>query len=288
MNTKLLQTYLEAGVDEIISEVAINRLDRKIEENLKAKEVQITSATTPKSSQPKDDLGKKISTLNAISLLANKQKDQPENTRRLVSITENIAKASLDAEKCQTLEELEKAVRDFDGCSLKKMATNTVFADGNPESKIMIIGEAPGNDEDLQGIPFCGDSGKLLDAMFKTIGFTRQDLYITSTLFWRPPGNRRPTADELAMCKPFVEKHIALIKPKLIVLMGSTAMVDILNINDPISKSCGKFFDYQNQHFETPIKSIVLFHPTYLMRQSSKKRETWAHLLKIKEFLKNQ
>jgi uracil-DNA glycosylase family 4 len=288
MNTKLLQTYLEAGVDEIISEVAINRLDRKIEENLKAKEVQITSATTPKSSQPKDDLGKKISTLNAISLLANKQKDQPENTRRLVSITENIAKASLDAEKCQTLEELEKAVRDFDGCSLKKMATNTVFADGNPESKIMIIGEAPGNDEDLQGIPCCGDSGKLLDAMFKTIGFTRQDLYITSTLFWRPPGNRRPTADELAMCKPFVEKHIALIKPKLIVLMGSTAMVDILNINDPISKSCGKFFDYQNQHFETPIKSIVLFHPTYLMRQSSKKRETWAHLLKIKEFLKNQ
>ena len=203
----------------------------------------------------------------------------------LIAMAEIIATAKKLADSAKTLEELEKAVRDFDGCSLKKMATNTVFADGDPASDIMIIGEAPGNHEDLQGIPFCGDSGKLLNEMFKAIGFKRENLYITNTLFWRPPGNRRPTEDELSMCKPFVEKHIALMKPKLIILMGATAMADVLKIHEPISKVCGKFFDYQNQYLQSPIKSTVLFHPSYLMRQSSKKRDTWLDLLMIKKFL---
>jgi uracil-DNA glycosylase family 4 len=286
--TKLLQIYLEAGVDEIISEVAINRLDRKIEEKSTIQEMPEQNIMSAPNSNPDDNFNKRISTFGAISQLAEKQKNQPEKSPPLISITQNIAKAKSDAEACQTLDELEKSVRDFDGCSLKKMATNTVFCDGNSSSDIMIIGEAPGNQEDLQGIPFCADAGKLLDAMFKAIGFERKDLYITNILFWRPPGNRRPTTDELAMCKPFVEKHIALIKPKLIVLMGATAMADILNIDDPISKSCGKFFDYQNQYVEESIKSTVLFHPNYLMRQPSKKRDTWMHLLSIKEFLKNK
>ncbi|MFT6076899.1 MAG: DNA polymerase [Myxococcota bacterium] len=279
---KLLQTYLGAGVDEIISEVAINRLNRK------SPEIQETSIISAPNSRPNDNFNKSITTFGAVSKLAEKQKDQPKNSQPLISINQNIAKAKADAEKCQTIEELEKAVRDFDGCSLKKMATNTVFCDGDPSSDIMIIGEAPGNNEDLQGIPFCGDAGSLLNSMFKAIGFERKELYITNTLFWRPPGNRRPTEDELAMCKPFVEKHIALMNPKLIVLMGSTAMADILNINDPISKSCGKFFDYQNQYLKETTQSTVLFHPSYLIRQPSKKRDTWAHLLAIKEFLKNK
>ncbi|MES2678200.1 MAG: uracil-DNA glycosylase [Pseudomonadota bacterium] len=278
---KLLQIYMEAGVDEIISEAPINRLLPQII----SEKISSPNLTTPKN---QEQITSKINTFDAISKLAHRTNNQPINNnpqQPLIAMTEIIATAKKMAEAAKTLEELEKAVRNFDGCSLKKMATNTVFADGDPKSQIMIIGEAPGNHEDLQGIPFCGDSGKLLNEMFKAIGFKRENLYITNTLFWRPPGNRRPTEDELSMCKPFVEKHIALMQPKLIVLMGATAMADVLQINEPISKMCGKFFDYQNQYLKNPIKSTVLFHPSYLMRQSSKKRDAWLDLLIIKEFL---
>ena len=282
---KILQIYLEAGVDEIISEVPVNRLLPQI-----INEKTTSSALSAPLNEGLQDrnLTSKINTFDAISKLAQRSQNEPMNNapqQPLIAMTEIIATAKKMAEASKTLAELEKAVRDFDGCSLKKMATNTVFADGDPQSQIMIIGEAPGNHEDLQGIPFCGDSGKLLNEMFKAIGFKRENLYITNTLFWRPPGNRRPTEDELAMCKPFVEKHIALMQPKLIVLMGATAMADVLKIHEPISKMCGKFFDYQNQYLKTPIKSTVLFHPSYLMRQSSKKRDAWLDLLMIKEFL---
>ncbi len=281
---KILQIYMEAGVDEIISETPINRLMRQII-NEKIENLEPKILPNQNSGQ---NITNKINTFDAISKLAQRTQNSPMNNieqQPLVAIKEIIATAQKMAEAATSLTELEKAVRNFDGCSLKKMATNTVFADGNPKSQIMIIGEAPGNHEDLQGIPFCGDSGKLLNEMFKAIGFKRENLYITNTLFWRPPGNRRPTEDELLMCKPFVEKHIALMQPKLIVLMGATAMADVLKIHEPISKMCGKFFDYQNQYLQTPIKSTVLFHPSYLMRQSSKKRETWLDLLVIKEFL---
>jgi uracil-DNA glycosylase family 4 len=275
---KLLQLYMEAGVDEIISETPVNRLLPGLPRRQEA----------PVGGDVSTNAASKITTFDAISKLATRANNQQTNNmsqQPLVSIAEIVAKARATADSCKNLKDLEKAVKNFDGCSLKKMATNTVFADGDSASQIMIIGEAPGNHEDLQGIPFCGDSGKLLNEMFKAIGFKRENLYITNTLFWRPPGNRRPTEDELAMCKPFVEKHIALMKPKLIVLMGATAMADVLKIHEPISKMCGKFFDYKNDYLKTPIKTTVLFHPSYLMRQSSKKREAWLDLLLIKEFL---
>ena len=294
---KLLQLYLETGIDEVISETAINRLlkiepkiEIEAESKLADKNVKTFSDTQNKAIKDTTNSNKgffnKISTSDAILKLATKN-HQPDIMQPLVSIAEIISQTTAMAKSCQNLSELEETVRDFDGCSLKKMATNTVFADGDANSPIMIIGEAPGNHEDLQGIPFCGDSGKLLNSMFATIGFRRENLYITNTLFWRPPGNRRPTKDELAMCQPFVEKHIALINPKLIVLMGATAMADVLQIDEPISKMRGKFLDYSNSYLTKPIKTIVLFHPSYLMRQSSKKRDAWADLLMIKEFLSN-
>ncbi len=287
-NEKLLRIYLDAGVDEIISETPINRLLPAPKTMVLDNSLSDENTTTVENNMPKKAQGHMPSstTSDALSKLAARSNSEPANTP-LIPIKEIIATARKSAEDCKNLKELEKAVKNFEGCSLKKMATNTVFADGNPESKIMIIGEAPGNHEDLQGIPFCGDSGKLLNEMFKAIGYKREDLYITNTLFWRPPGNRRPTEDELAMCKPFVEKHIALMQPKLIVLMGATAMADVLEINEPIGKMCGKFFDYKNQYLKSPIKTTVLFHPSYLMRQSSKKRDAWLDLLTIKEFLKN-
>jgi DNA polymerase len=202
------------------------------------------------------------------------------------STHEIIAKATYLANNCQTLEELEQIVKNFDGCILKKTANHTVFADGNSKSRIMLIGEAPGANEDLQGIPFCGESGKLLDNMLLAIGLSRsENVYITNCIFWRPPGNRRPTAEEIAMCRPFVEKHIALIQPKLIVLVGSTAVSSVLSNNEPISKLRHKFYEYTNQCLTHKIHITPIFHPSYLLRQPTQKRQAWYDLLQIKEFM---
>lgn len=224
-----------------------------------------------------------FSTNEALSSLAKKFSNLQNNNN--ISIDKIIQEAKLKASLANNIEELKKAVEEFDGCNLKKMATNTVFSDGNPKSQIMIIGEAPGNNEDLQGIPFCGDSGKMLDEMFFHIGMTRKEnLYITNVIFWRPPGNRRPTDEELSICKPFVDRHIELVAPKVVVLVGATAMTAITKTNEPISKARGKFIELKQ--YSGNIKSFTIFHPSYLMRQSVKKKISWHDMLTLKSFLK--
>lgn len=227
------------------------------------------------------------STFDAISSLAKRSTFKNPN-KKFMSIDEIVSQAKEKAQAATNLEELKKAVVDFDGCSLKKMATNTVFCDGNPDSKVMVIGEAPGNHEDLQGIPFCGDSGKLLDAMFGAINMKREsDYYITNVLFWRPPGNRRPTGEELAICRPFVERHIQLVDPKIIILVGATAMSAVLAMKDPVSKVRGSVIEHQFDFMERKIDNFVIFHPSYLMRQSSNKRIAWRDFLKLEQILKS-
>ena len=236
------------------------------------------------------------STYEALSLLAKKSQEnnmnkQDQSTSLAISLSINdiVKKAQDLANKAQNLAELRQAVENFDGCNLKKMATNTVFCDGNPTSKVMVIGEAPGNHEDLQGIPFCGDSGKVLDGMFRGINMTREkNFYITNVIFWRPPGNRRPTDEELAICRPFVERHIQLLNPEVIVLVGATAMSAVLGINDPISSVRGKFMDFAPQFLARKIKTFVVFHPSYLMRQSAKKKLAWHDMLELEKFLKDK
>jgi len=202
---------------------------------------------------------------------------------------ENIVQSAQDlADSCHSLLELQQAISKFEGCNLKKMATNTVFGDGNHDSKILVIGEAPGNEEDLQGIPFCGDSGLMLKDMFWAIGLKReQDFYITNTVFWRPPGNRQPTPEEIAICKPFLQKIIQLINPKIIILIGATATNNLLNTNLPIGKIHGKINDFQANFLSYKTKVVSLFHPAFLMRQSSKKKLVWQDLINIKQYLIN-
>jgi len=150
-----------------------------------------------------------------------------------------------------------------------------------------VIGEAPGNHEDLQGIPFCGDSGKVLDDMFRAINMTRKEnFYITNVIFWRPPGNRRPTEEELMICLPFVERHIELMNPEVLVLVGATAMTAILGINDPVTQVRGKFMDFAPKFLSRKIKTFTIFHPSYLMRQSMKKKVAWQDMLALEKFLK--
>lgn len=184
------------------------------------------------------------------------------------------------------LDSLYGLIKEFDECELKKSATNTVLFDGSPKARIMLVGEAPGASEDEQGIPFCGESGRLLDLMLESIGLSRkEDVYITNTVFWRPPANRKPTNLEVELCRPMTEKHIALIKPKVLVLVGSTALCAMLGDDKQITKIRGNYFKYINQYLDEPVTTTAIFHPAYLLRQPLKKKETWFDLLKLKDVL---
>lgn len=184
------------------------------------------------------------------------------------------------------LDLLREKLSNFDGCNLKFGANNLVFSDGVADSDIMLIGEAPGAKEDEQGIPFCGDSGKLLDKMLASIGVSREkNCYITNTVFWRPPANRAPTQEEIEICRPFVEKHIALVNPKMLILVGSTAVTSLLGNHLKISKIRQEYYNYTNKYLSGPITTTALFHPAYLLRQPMQKKTTWYDLLKIQDFI---
>jgi uracil-DNA glycosylase family 4 len=185
---------------------------------------------------------------------------------------------------CNSLAELETALAGFDGCGLKETALNLCFADGNPEARLMLIGEAPGAEEDRQGKPFVGASGKLLDKMLATIGLDRGSAYITNVIYWRPPGNRSPTQAEIAACQPFLERQIALLKPDLIVFVGGIAARALLGVNEGVTKLRGRRFNYVMPDGHS-IPAMVMFHPAYLLRQPAQKRFAWRDLLAIRSQL---
>ncbi len=206
----------------------------------------------------------------------------------IVPPSEAIAQARQLADAANTLAELEAAVRGFEGLAIRKNTMNTVFSRGNPKAKLMLIGEAPGAQEDQQGIPFCGPSGKLLDKMLAAIGLDESTAYITNTIFWRPPGNRQPSAEELATCRPFVEKHVALVKPTLLILLGGVAAASILQQESSLSRMRLRLFEYSNAYLEQPVQVLVTFHPSYLLRTASAKRLSWQDLLYAQRYLKSK
>lgn len=190
------------------------------------------------------------------------------------------------AQSCNSLEALMAALRDFDDCPLKETAINLCFADGNPEAPIMLIGEAPGAQEDRQGKPFVGPSGQLLDRMLATIGLDRSKVYITNVIYWRPPGNRSPTAAEIAICQPFLERQIELIQPKFLVFVGGIAARALLERSEGVTKLRGRPFVYRVPNDGREIPALVMFHPAYLLRQPAQKRLSWRDLLSIKKSIK--
>ncbi|MDD3370929.1 MAG: uracil-DNA glycosylase [Alphaproteobacteria bacterium] len=190
--------------------------------------------------------------------------------------------------KARTVEELRDELQKFEGCGLKTTAMNLVFADGNPEAPIMFIGEAPGEEEDRKGVPFVGVSGKLFDRMLAAAGFSRQNVYISNILFWRPPGNRTPTDAEIASCLPFVERHIALIKPKIIVPLGGVAAKNLLRTTEGITRLRGRWTTYTphpDSGLDTPIPCLPTYHPAYLLRQVNAKRQAWNDIILLKKRL---
>jgi len=291
----LINFYLENQLNEIYLEKPINRFKEKsaFQTNDKISNANNSKNFINKANSKKQEEEIKEQITVKKNFITNNE--IPENLSQLnntnegfMSLNQIVALAQKQAKMAKTIEELKTAVENFEGCNLKKMATNTVFCDGNINSKIMVIGEAPGNQEDLEGIPFCGDSGELLDGIFKSINFIRsRDFYITNAIFWRPPGNRRPTAEELAICRPFVERNIELFSPKIIVLVGSTAMNCLISPSESISSIRGKIIDYSPDFLPNGCKILTIFHPSYLMRQPSKKKLAWLDMLNLKKFIEN-
>ena len=187
----------------------------------------------------------------------------------------------ISEDKAKKLEKLKKSISNIKNCELKKSATNIVFADGNPKAKIMLIGEGPGSNEDQEGLPFVGRAGALLDKMLASIDLNRKNVYITNVVNYRPPENRRPTEDEIKRYLPFISKHIEIIKPKILVLLGSTAMNAIIGKEVVISKMRGKWIEKQFGACKTSV--IITFHPAFLMRQPAQKKMAWIDLKMIRE-----
>jgi uracil-DNA glycosylase len=196
------------------------------------------------------------------------------------------ASARALAQQAETLDQLRAAVTAFEGCALKRTATNTVFADGTPGAPLMIIGEAPGAEEDRLGMAFVGRSGQLLDRMLAAIGRDRRrDTYITNVLFWRPPGNRKPTDDEVAQCLPFVWRHIALAAPRVVMLAGGTATAALLARAEGITRLRGRWFPLAIAGLADPVPAIATYHPSFLLRAPARKGEAWRDLLAVQSKL---
>jgi uracil-DNA glycosylase family 4 len=194
-----------------------------------------------------------------------------------------ISSAREAARTAPTLEALRALLENFDGCALKHTATRLVFADGNPQARVMFVGEAPGRDEDIEGLPFVGRSGKLLDRMIAAIGLDRSKAYIANVIPWRPPGNRTPTPQETQICLPFIQRQIELVNPDVLVTLGNPSTQTLLQTREGIMRTRGKWFDYDTG--TRTIRAIATFHPAYLLRSPSYKRMSWQDLRAIAKAL---
>ncbi|HEX5779926.1 MAG TPA: uracil-DNA glycosylase [Xanthobacteraceae bacterium] len=194
-----------------------------------------------------------------------------------------VTSAREAAKSAATLDALRAELARFDGCALKTTAMNLVFADGNPEARVMLVGEAPGAEEDREGLPFVGRSGKLLDRMLAAVGLDRTQVYIANIVPWRPPGNRTPTPQESAICLPFIRRQIELVNPDILVCLGKPSMQTLLGIKDGIRSVRGRWYDFDTG--TRTIKALVTFHPAYLLRSPLEKRHSWRDFLALKKAL---
>lgn len=194
---------------------------------------------------------------------------------------EAAASARAKAAEAQTLDELRALLEAFDGCALKQSASRLVFADGNPQARVMLVGEAPGRDEDEQGLPFVGRAGRLLNRMLAAIGLDRSVVYIANVVPWRPPGNRTPTPQEIAICLPFIARQIELVAPDVLVCVGGPSSQTLLAQRDGILRLRGRWFDYAAGARNIP--ALAMLHPAYLLRQPAQKKLAWRDLRALDE-----
>ena len=254
---ELLSWYLDAGVDEAIGEQAVDRYAAAAPPALPSSPAVASPAPIAEPPHPAPG-------------------QAPSGP---VQAAYDLAAAT------SSVEELGRALETFDDCPLKKTATNLVFCDGSTTARLIMIGEAPGAEEDRQGTPFVGPSGQLLDRMLASVGLDRTQVLISNTVFWRPPGNRTPTTAEIAACLPFVERLIELVDPEFLVALGGAAAKSLLARNESVGKLRGKWFPYSTPRLPRPVQATATYHPAYLLRSPAQKRAVWRDLLAIKNKL---
>lgn len=260
------------GVDVALAEAPVDRLAGPAPTANEAEPVKAPSAPLAPARDGPDD-----PTPQARDLLT---RAPAANTAPV----DQSARAARDiAGAAATLDQLRDALAEFDGCNLRLTATQLVFADGNPEGRVMFVGEAPGRDEDIQGLPFVGRSGQLLDRMLAAIGLDRNSVYIANVVPWRPPGNRTPTPQETAICRPFLERQIELADPDYLVFLGAASAKEMLNTSEGILRLRGRWRDYDTGR--RTIRAMATLHPAYLLRQPLQKRLAWRDFLTLKEAL---
>ena len=258
----LLEWQIAMGADEAIGEVAVDRL---------------APPAVPAASMP---VARPLASIAAAPSVVAPPVVSPPG-----AFAESLAEAAQSARSlaagATSIEALGALVASFDGCPLRRTATNTVFIDGNPAAPVMIVGEAPGADEDRIGRPFVGRAGQLLDRMLMAIGLDRTSVQITNVIYWRPPGNRKPTTAEIAACLPFVLRHIALARPRVLVLAGGTAAGALLPTGDGITRLRGRWFELAVPGLSEPVPTLPMFHPAFLLRTPERKRDAWRDLLAL-------
>ncbi len=274
----LLRWYAEMGVDETVGDAAVDRFAVSARQRAEREAAAAARKASREASAPGPDASSRAAPAPA------------RPAAPPLSSDEAVEDARSRATKCASLDELVAVLEGFDACPLKKTATNLVFSDGNPKARVMIVGEAPGRDEDLKGKPFVGRSGQLLDRMLAAIGLSRHEedpakaVFISNCIFWRPPGNRKPTEAETLMCLPFVERAIELAHPDILVLLGATSAGRLLRTTQGIMRTRGRWTEYKSPGGET-FRTIASLHPAYLLRQPAHKRLAWRDLLEVRKAL---
>ncbi len=263
----LLAWYAEMGVDATLEEAPVDRLSARAAPPPEP-------ASAPPAAPERFAEPRLAPTPAPRTTIAPANAAAPDDTAR-------AARAA--ARAAANLDELRAALEAFDGCNLKLTATQLVFADGMPGSRVMFVGEAPGREEDLQGLPFVGRSGRLLDRMLAAIGLDRTSVYIANVVPWRPPGNRTPTPQETAACRPFIERQIELCDPDFLICMGAPAAAELMGNREGILKFRGRWHEFDTG--SRKIRAMATLHPAYLLRQPLQKRLAWRDFLALKEAL---
>src|SRR4051812_219828 len=274
----LLSFYLESGVDALVGETPLDRLSVTRIDTSPGGEASapLMRAPTPHALDPRQAISpaRPPDPGSTSAVLASGAPAAPDIA---------VMAAREAARNAASLVELREILAKFEGCALRATAKQLVFADGNPQARIMFVGEAPGREEDLEGLPFVGRSGKLLDLMLAAIGLNRTTAYIANIIPWRPPGNRTPTPQESQICLPFIRRQIELANPDVLVCMGGPASQALLGVKEGIKRTRGKWFAFHTGTRE--IRAIATFHPAFLLRSPLEKRFAWRDFLAINKAL---
>jgi len=262
--TALLRWHLDVGVDETVGDRPVDRYAREPE----------PPATEPVPAPA-------VAPIKAPKPTAAPARPPAASRPAQPTFDGAVRDAVTAAHDAKSLDDLRRALETFHGCPLSRTATNLVFGDGSPDAVAVLIGEAPGAEEDRRGLPFVGPSGRLLDRMLASIGLDRESVFISNTVFWRPPGNRNPTSGEIAASMPFVERIIELIAPRALVALGGPAATSLLGRTESVGKLRGRWFPYSSPGLVRPVEATATFHPAYLLRSPAQKRLAWRDMLAI-------